>query len=108
MLNQCPDGNWTSKPHGMVKCGNAVLVGSVDVGPGLEQGDEPPPLVCGVWIALAADARQFVFHWVTPFSVPASRRLKSTSNASCAFELAAFKLDLPLVLFASARSSALS
>lgn len=36
MLNQCPDRNWASKPHSMMKCGNAVLVGSVDVRTGLE------------------------------------------------------------------------
>jgi hypothetical protein len=58
MLNQCPYGNWASKPHGMVKGGNAVLIGSVDVRPGLEQCDEPLPLVCVVWILLGADVGQ--------------------------------------------------
>ena len=64
MLNKRLDGNGASKPHGMVKGGNAVLVGSVDVRPGVEQCDEPPPLGSGVWIALAADAGQFVHHQV--------------------------------------------
>ena len=60
MLNKRLDGNRASKPDSMVKCGHTVLVGSVDVSPGLEQCDDPPTLVCVIWILLGADAGQFV------------------------------------------------
>jgi hypothetical protein len=60
MLNQGSDGGWASKPHSMVKRGHSVLVRRVDVRPGLEQGDKPPPLVGVVGILFGADFGQFV------------------------------------------------
>jgi hypothetical protein len=54
------DGHCVSKPDGVMKCRDAVLVGGVDVCPGREECDDAPPLVCGVWILLGADAGQFV------------------------------------------------
>ena len=80
MLNQCPDSDWASKPHGVVKCGNAVLVARVDVGPSLEPCDEPPPLFGGVWILLGADVGQFMdgAHW----ALFCRKDFRSTESAS--------------------------
>lgn len=66
MLNQCPDSDWASKPHGMVKCGNAVFVAGVDVRPSREQCNDTPPPVCVVWILLGADLGQLEngTHWL--------------------------------------------
>jgi hypothetical protein len=58
MLNQGLDGSGASKPHGMVKCGNAVFVGSMDVRSSFEQRDEPLPLVSRVWILFGANFGQ--------------------------------------------------
>ena len=58
MLNKRLDGNGASKPHRMVERSHAVLVGGVNVRPGLQQFEEPLPLVCGVWILLSADVGQ--------------------------------------------------
>jgi hypothetical protein len=58
MLNQCPHGHWASKAHGMVKRGNAVVVGGMNVCSSFEQRGEPLPLVCGVWILFSANVGQ--------------------------------------------------
>jgi hypothetical protein len=42
----------------MVKRGNAVAVGGVNVRSGFEQRGEPLPLICGVWILFSANVGQ--------------------------------------------------
>ena len=62
MLDECLDRRWTSKAHRMVQGGNAVLVGGVDVGPGLQQLQKPLPLVSWIRVAVGTYIEQFVFH----------------------------------------------
>ena len=59
VLEQCLNGDRVPKADGVVKRGDTVLIGGMDVGPGMEQGDDPLSLVGGIGVLLGADPRQF-------------------------------------------------
>jgi hypothetical protein len=46
----------------MMKCGNAVFVGGVNVGTGLQQLRKSPALVCRLGVALTTNIEELVFH----------------------------------------------
>ena len=62
MLDECLDCGRASEAHGMMKRGNAILVGGVDFRTGSQQLFESSPLISGIRIALATDLEEFVLH----------------------------------------------
>jgi hypothetical protein len=55
MFDKRLDRGWISESHRVMKGGNAILVGGMHVGTGLQRLQKPHPLVRWIGIALATN-----------------------------------------------------